>query len=79
MRCLNRYTYLATREFFLKRYGIELPPDAITSVPLEGEGKVEDRVDLLFKQFVESSKGWVEAVRQADLILVSSHSQGGIF
>ncbi|KAL2913608.1 hypothetical protein HK105_206910 [Polyrhizophydium stewartii] len=67
---------LACQHFFYDRYGISLPMDAMTIIPLEGEGKVEDRVDLLYNQLVNPSRKWSSAVRDADLVLVSAHSQG---
>ncbi|KAJ3333590.1 hypothetical protein HDU76_006331 [Blyttiomyces sp. JEL0837] len=66
----------ATREFFAKRYGINLPPEAITTIPLEGEGKVEERVDLLYRQLTRPDVDWLSKLKEADLILVSAHSQG---
>ncbi|KAJ3101403.1 hypothetical protein HDU97_001390 [Phlyctochytrium planicorne] len=64
------------RRFFLRRYGITLRNDAITLMPLEGEGKVEERVELLYRQLVREEMGWVEKLRNADLIFVAAHSQG---
>ncbi|KAI8850855.1 hypothetical protein BC829DRAFT_466346 [Chytridium lagenaria] len=64
------------RRFFLRRYGITLKNDAITLMPLEGEGKVEERVELLYRQLVRPETGWLEKLRKADLVLVAAHSQG---
>ena len=64
-----------TREFFSKRYGIELAPESITSIPLEWEGKVEIRVEMMYRQLCKNAE-WLEKLRQADLILVAAHSQG---
>ncbi|KAJ3192392.1 hypothetical protein HK101_006629 [Irineochytrium annulatum] len=66
----------ACRRFFLRRYGITLRADAVTLMPLEGEGKVEERVDLLYRQLVDPKRGWLPKLRSADLILVAAHSQG---
>lgn len=44
----------------------------VEKVALEGEGKIEERVDLLWKLLLN----WIEAVRKADFILVACHSQG---
>lgn len=44
----------------------------IEKIALEGEGKIAERVDHLWKLLLN----WVEHVRQADFILVSCHSQG---
>lgn len=44
----------------------------IEKVALEGEGKIADRVDNLWKLLLN----WIEHIRNADLILVACHSQG---
>lgn len=44
----------------------------IEKIALEGEGKIAERVDHLWKLLLN----WVEHVRQADFILLSCHSQG---
>ncbi|KAI1868113.1 uncharacterized protein JN550_006601 [Neoarthrinium moseri] len=44
----------------------------IEKVALEGEGKIADRVDNLWKLLLN----WIEHIRSADLILVACHSQG---
>jgi hypothetical protein len=44
-------------------------------VPLEGEGKVNDRVQFLYNKLLENSV-WLEAVSSADVILWATHSQG---
>ncbi|OAQ83818.1 hypothetical protein VFPBJ_02585 [Purpureocillium lilacinum] len=44
----------------------------IEKVALEGEGRISDRVDNLWKLLLN----WIEHIRAADLILVASHSQG---
>ncbi|KAI8926790.1 hypothetical protein BC831DRAFT_399503 [Entophlyctis helioformis] len=67
---------IACQHFFYDRYGINLPMGAMTIIPLEGEGKVEDRVELLYSQLIEPSKKWTDAVRNADLVLIAAHSQG---
>lgn len=48
------------------------PDCAIEKVALEGEGRIADRVDNLWKLLLN----WIEHLRQADLILVACHSQG---
>ncbi|KAH9244717.1 hypothetical protein BSLG_002278 [Batrachochytrium salamandrivorans] len=67
---------LACRHFFFDRYGISLPMDAMSIIPLQGEGKVEERVELLYDQLLDPKHDWVNAIRNADLVLVSAHSQG---
>lgn len=44
----------------------------IEKIALEGEGKIADRVDNLWKLLLN----WIEHIRRADLILVACHSQG---
>ena len=44
----------------------------IEKIALEGEGKIEERVDLLWKLMLN----WLEDIRKADFILVACHSQG---
>ena len=44
----------------------------IEKVALEGEGKIGERVDNLWKLLLN----WIDHVRNADFILVSCHSQG---
>lgn len=61
--------------YFQTEHGVTLPSNAITMVPLEGEGKVEDRVNQLYTRLVENST-WLEAVSSADVILWATHSQG---
>lgn len=44
----------------------------IEKVALEGEGKIADRVENLWKLLLN----WIDHIREADLIIVSCHSQG---
>ncbi|KAI1777684.1 hypothetical protein F4818DRAFT_456779 [Hypoxylon cercidicola] len=44
----------------------------IEKVALEGEGKIADRVDNLWKLLLN----WIEHIRAADLIVLACHSQG---
>ncbi|KAJ5893513.1 hypothetical protein N7495_005204 [Penicillium taxi] len=44
----------------------------IEKIALEGEGRITERVDLLWKLLLS----WMEEIRQADFILVACHSQG---
>lgn len=61
--------------YFKTEHGVTLSDNAITMVPLEGEGKVEDRVNQLYSKLVDNSV-WLEAVSSADVILWATHSQG---
>lgn len=47
----------------------------ITVIPLEGDGTVISRADRLFETLT-GRDDWVAALRQADAILVATHSQG---
>ncbi|KAJ3217319.1 hypothetical protein HDU67_008121 [Dinochytrium kinnereticum] len=84
-----RFLHNATRavkRYFKDRYGRDLLDSDITSIPLEKEGMIEERAKAHFQQIVGTSKsleegeemesGWVRALRDADLIMVVSHSQG---
>jgi hypothetical protein len=44
----------------------------IEKVALEGEGKINERVENLWKLMLN----WIEHLRNADLIIMASHSQG---
>lgn len=44
----------------------------VEKIALEGEGRIAERVDLLWKLLLN----WVEEIRKADFILVACHSQG---
>jgi hypothetical protein len=44
----------------------------IEKVALEGEGKIGERVENLWKLLLN----WIEQLRKADLIIVACHSQG---
>jgi hypothetical protein len=63
------------KQYFYSTHGISIPDDAIISIPLEGEGKVEDRVQRLYDALVDSSI-WLDAISSADVILWATHSQG---
>ncbi|KAJ3016157.1 hypothetical protein HKX48_004179 [Thoreauomyces humboldtii] len=67
---------MAVRAFFSEKYNITLDDDAITQMPLEGEGKVERRVEILYRQLVESNHGWKAKLVDADMVFVAAHSQG---
>ncbi|KAI7859581.1 hypothetical protein BDC45DRAFT_432026 [Circinella umbellata] len=63
------------RHYFEEKHGLVIPHHAITSIPLEWEGKVEERVDRLHKLLVYHP-GWMDAFISADVILWTTHSQG---
>ncbi|KAG0026483.1 hypothetical protein BGZ81_006324 [Podila clonocystis] len=60
---------------YLKHHDVELDDDDITLIPLEGEGKVMDRVNLLYENFMKHET-WTKTLQDADLVLVATHSQG---
>lgn len=49
--------------------GVEIE---VETVALEGEGKVADRVDMLWKLLEK----WVDHVKNADFVMIGAHSQG---
>ncbi|KAI9887824.1 MAG: hypothetical protein M1823_000346 [Watsoniomyces obsoletus] len=54
---------------FTKSRGYECEVEAIA---LEGEGKIAERVDVLWKMLLK----WIDKIQKADFILVACHSQG---
>lgn len=44
----------------------------VEKIALEGEGRISERVDLLWKLLLN----WMEKIRSADFVMVSCHSQG---
>jgi len=60
-----------------KDAGLELNPEAITVIALEGDGKVADRVHRLSVSLL-SNPAWVRDLHEADAIFFSAHSQGTI-
>lgn len=44
----------------------------VKTAALEGEGKIAERVDLLWKLLLN----WIEEIRKTDFVLVACHSQG---
>ncbi|CAG8496245.1 6595_t:CDS:2, partial [Dentiscutata heterogama] len=60
---------------YLSKHNISLPSEAITCIPLEGEGTIETREKLLHKNLLYN-KTWCEALALADVVFVATHSQG---
>ncbi|KAF9909020.1 hypothetical protein EC991_009203 [Linnemannia zychae] len=60
---------------YLKIHNVELEPENCTLIPLEGEGKVLSRVEILYQNLVKNTQ-WKDALHEADLVLVATHSQG---
>ncbi|KAF4582851.1 hypothetical protein GQ602_005995 [Ophiocordyceps camponoti-floridani] len=48
------------------------PDCAVETIALEGEGRIGDRVDNLWRLLLN----WVDQLRKADCLLVAAHSQG---
>ena len=44
----------------------------VEKVALEGEGKIAERIDLLWKLMLN----WIEQIRKADFVMIACHSQG---
>ncbi|KAF9094875.1 hypothetical protein BGX23_001445 [Mortierella sp. AD031] len=65
---------LALKEY-LKLHQKILAPEDIVKIPLEGEGKVLERVELLYQNLVRNHH-WRRTLLEADLVLVATHSQG---
>ncbi|KAI9308829.1 hypothetical protein BJ944DRAFT_155494 [Cunninghamella echinulata] len=65
----------AVKHYLEQEHGIQLSDESITSIPLEGEGKVEDRVNKLYNNLINNTS-WLESVSSADVILWATHSQG---
>ncbi|KAJ3031324.1 UNVERIFIED_CONTAM: hypothetical protein HDU68_005066 [Siphonaria sp. JEL0065] len=64
------------RQYFLERHDINLPPNAISSIALEGHGTVEIRVEKLYNQIMKPETGYAKILKNADTIMVAAHSQG---
>ncbi|KAJ2993015.1 hypothetical protein HDV02_002709 [Globomyces sp. JEL0801] len=62
--------------YFRDRHGIHLLPEDVEVIPLEGEGTIEERLHNLYNLLVDPSKDWKQKVIDADLVVLSAHSQG---
>lgn len=65
---------LALKEY-LHKHGKRLDPEDVTMIPLEGDGKVLDRVENLHQIMIQNPM-WKQAIHEADLVLIATHSQG---
>lgn len=45
---------------------------SVKTAALEGEGKIAERIDLLWKLLLN----WIDDIRKADFVFIASHSQG---
>ncbi|ORX62919.1 hypothetical protein DM01DRAFT_1279069 [Hesseltinella vesiculosa] len=68
-------TAKAIRHYFEVEHELTLPLECITLIPLQWEGKVMDRVDKLY-HFLVDNPASLEAVKTADVIFWTTHSQG---
>ena len=57
-------------EDFTQRY--TYTPRSIDKIALEGEGRIDERLEILWKLLLN----WIDLIRKADFILVACHSQG---
>ncbi|RKO99067.1 hypothetical protein CXG81DRAFT_15080 [Caulochytrium protostelioides] len=70
----------AVREFYASQDGMagadlaSLGVD-VTTIPLVGEGTVEERVAKLHAQLVDNAF-WLQHLRDAELVMIAAHSQG---
>lgn len=62
---------------YYEEKGSPLHDEAITAIPLEGDGTVKDRAERLYENLM-ARQDWIDAVNTADRIFVASHSQGTI-
>ncbi|KAJ3303152.1 hypothetical protein HDV03_004140 [Kappamyces sp. JEL0829] len=63
----------SSANLYFQSRGLDIPEEHLTVIPLEGEGKIFDRVDMLYDQLMAAGK---EKVMEADLVVFSAHSQG---
>ncbi|KAI8374370.1 uncharacterized protein BYT42DRAFT_499293 [Radiomyces spectabilis] len=66
---------LSLKRYFETEHQLTIPDQCITVIPLEWEGKVEDRVENLYRILLEN-EAWVTALKAADMVLWATHSQG---
>ncbi|KAI7890718.1 uncharacterized protein EV154DRAFT_245820 [Mucor mucedo] len=64
---------LAVKRYFHQRHDLEIPDQAIVSIPLQWEGKVLERVDKLYTDLISN---WKQTIESADVVLWVTHSQG---
>ena len=57
-------------EDFTQKYAYT--PRSIDKIALEGEGRIDERLEILWKLLLN----WIDLIRKADFILVACHSQG---
>lgn len=67
----------ASVKAYYEEMGHPLNDEAITAIPLEGDGTVKDRTERLYENLT-ARQDWIEALNNADRIFIASHSQGTI-
>jgi hypothetical protein len=65
----------AVKSLFQDKFQRTLPDELVTEIPLEGEGMVESRVELLYRQLI-SHQRWMDDFREATHVIIAAHSQG---
>ncbi|KAI9473405.1 MAG: hypothetical protein EXX96DRAFT_487849 [Benjaminiella poitrasii] len=65
----------AVKRYFHENHNFTIPEESITTIPLEWEGKVLERVDRFYQQLTET-KELNKLIKEADVILWATHSQG---
>ncbi|EJD53220.1 hypothetical protein AURDEDRAFT_110929 [Auricularia subglabra TFB-10046 SS5] len=60
---------------FMQGHGHAL--EKLTTMPLEGEGTIERRVEKLYENLMAREE-WVEDLHMADVVFVATHSQGSV-
>ncbi|WFD03498.1 hypothetical protein MOBT1_002189 [Malassezia obtusa] len=66
----------SVREHFSEA-GCPLPTDAVTIIAPQHDGRVEERTRRFFEEIVQNDE-WVQALRDADALMVAAHSQGAV-
>lgn len=62
---------------YYSEQGHDLNDEAITTIPLEGDGTVSQRLARLYNSLM-SREEWIEALNTSDRVFIVSHSQGCI-
>lgn len=68
-------TAKAVRHYFEQEHDLVLPLECMTLIPLQWEGKVQERVEKLYSFLVDNPAS-LNALQSADVIFWTTHSQG---
>jgi hypothetical protein len=63
----------AVKKYFESTHQLVIPDEAVTSIALQWEGKVLERVEKLYELIMVN---WQQTIMEADVILWATHSQG---